>query len=90
MAYRQLFAILSVSMMASPLPAMQQKPAPQAGAPQAPAYARYCLRVDPVTGSRAETIRCETREGWTELGVDVDQEWAQWGIRIVTSRPQDA
>lgn len=90
MAYKQLFAALSMIVAASPLSAMQTRPAPEAAAPQAPAYARYCLKVDPMTGSRMETIRCETREGWAELGVDVDQEWARWGVRIVTSKPQDA
>lgn len=90
MAYKQLFAALSMIVAVSPLSAMQTRPAPEAAAPQAPAYARYCLKVDPMTGSRMETIRCETREGWAELGVDVDQEWARWGVRIVTSKPQDA
>ena len=52
-------------------------------APAAPAGARYCLRVEPITGSRIETIRCETREGWAFLDVDVDQEWAKEGIRVL-------
>jgi len=45
--------------------------------------ARYCLRVEPNTGSRIEAIRCETRQEWAELGVDVDKEWAREGVRVV-------
>jgi hypothetical protein len=53
-------------------------PAP-AGSPGA----RYCLRVDPITGSRIETIQCRTRQDWTELGIDVDVEWAENGVRVI-------
>lgn len=88
MAYKQLFVILSMIVATSPLSATQTKAG--GAAPQAPAYARYCLKVDPVTGSRMETIRCETRDGWADLGVDVDQEWARWGVRIIATKPQDA
>lgn len=90
MAYKQLFVILSMIVATSPLSATQTKAGPEGAAPQAPAYARYCLKVDPVTGSRMETIRCETRDGWADLGVDVDQEWARWGVRIIATKPQDA
>lgn len=88
---RILFVVaLSMIVAASPTSAAQPKGTAEAGAPQAPAGARYCLRVDPMPGSRIETVRCETREGWTELGVDVDHEWAQWGVRIITSKPEAA
>ena len=50
-----------------------------AGTPQT----RYCLRVDPVTGSNVETIQCWTREEWAEQGVDVDKEWAKNGVRAI-------
>ena len=72
-------------LLASSLAAAAQ-PAP-AGAPMAPATALYCLRVDPSVGSRMETIRCETREGWALLDVDVDAEWATWGVRVVSAPP---
>ncbi|HYE28646.1 MAG TPA: hypothetical protein VEA61_10480 [Allosphingosinicella sp.] len=54
-----------------------------AGAPAAGPDARYCLRVEPVTGSRVERIRCWTRERWAGLGVDVDREWAKEGVRVI-------
>ena len=67
--------------------AAQPATAPQTGAPTAPPNARYCLRVDPITGSRMETIRCETRADWAAMDVDVDAEWAKWGVRVVTATP---
>jgi uncharacterized protein YjhX (UPF0386 family) len=39
--------------------------------------------VDPPTGSRIETIQCRTRDEWAQLDVDVDQEWAQNGVRVI-------
>lgn len=51
-------------------------------APAAPSQARYCLRVGPVTGSRMETIRCETRATWAAMEVDIDAEWATEGVRV--------
>jgi hypothetical protein len=36
-----------------------------------------------VTGSRIETIQCKTREDWARLDLDVDQEWAQNGVRVI-------
>ena len=53
------------------------------GAPAGDANTRYCLRVDPITGSRMETIQCRTREDWATLEVDVDQEWAENGVRVL-------
>ena len=83
MAYnRSLFALTLIA-AASPLWASQ----PQPGAPAAPPDARYCLRVDPIIGSRIETIRCETRADWAAMDVDVDAEWARWGVRVVTGVP---
>ncbi|HEU4696765.1 MAG TPA: hypothetical protein VFR92_07365 [Sphingomicrobium sp.] len=44
---------------------------------------RYCLRVDPLIGSRIETIQCKTRDEWATLEIDVDQEWAENGVRVI-------
>ena len=86
MAYKQFLVALSMLAAASPLSAGQPDPAPGAGAsgaPDAPAGAKYCLWVEPVTGSRIESIRCETREGWAWLEIDVDKEWAKEGVRVI-------
>jgi len=53
------------------------------GAPAGDANTRYCLRVDPNTGSRMETVQCRTREDWAQLEVDVDREWAENGVRVL-------
>ena len=82
MAYKQMLAVLSMIAAASPLPASQPEPR-TAVAPEAPADARYCLRVDPITGSRMETVQCRTRDEWAGLEVDVDQEWAENGVRVI-------
>jgi hypothetical protein len=56
---------------------------PAAQAPPGTPYARYCLRVDPLIGSHIETIQCKTRDEWADLGVDVDQEWAENGVKVI-------
>jgi hypothetical protein len=64
--------------------AAQTETAP-ATAPAGTATTRYCLRVDPITGSRIETIQCRTREDWASLEVDVDAEWAENGVRVINA-----
>jgi hypothetical protein len=73
---------LSLIVAASPLTAAQPETDPAAGAPAAGADAKYCLRVDPFTGSRIETIKCWTRQQWADQGVDVDKEWAKDGVEV--------
>ena len=77
------FAALSMMAAASPALASQTEPDPGQGAPQASEGARYCLRVEPTTGSRIEQVQCETRWEWSLLGVDVDKEWAKEGVRVI-------
>jgi hypothetical protein len=87
MAHRELIVALSMIVGISPVSATQTDRPQEAAAPAAPADARYCLRVEPITGSRMETIRCMTREDWARLEVDVDQEWAENGVRIIGPNP---
>jgi hypothetical protein len=75
----ELVVALMMSAAALPLPVNPGAPAAPPGGPET----RYCLRVDPVIGSRIETIQCRTREGWWELGVNVDREWADNGVRVI-------
>ena len=82
MACRELVVALSMIAAASPAVAALPQPVREA-APTAGPDARYCLRVEPVTGSRIETIQCNTREEWAQLDVDVDQEWADNGVRVL-------
>ncbi|MFL6737154.1 MAG: hypothetical protein ACJ8F4_08885 [Sphingomonas sp.] len=86
MAYKAALFALGMIAAASPLAASQPQPVIPAGegAPPAPADARYCLRIDPVIGSRIAAILCETREQWAMLEVDLDEEWAKEGVRVIT------
>lgn len=79
MAQMGLIVALSMAAAALPLPAG----GPATGAPPGSPTTRYCLRVDPETGSRMETIQCRTREEWADLDVNVDVEWAQNGVRVI-------
>jgi hypothetical protein len=79
MAHELFVVALGIS-AALPLPAGN---AGMAGAPSGTPETRYCLRVDPVIGSRIETIQCRTRDGWARLDVDVDQEWAANGVKVI-------
>lgn len=80
---------MTFGMMAVPLGMMlatlQAPAAPPAGegAPAGAAETKYCLRVDPETGSRIETIQCRTRDEWAALDVDVDREWTENGVRVI-------
>jgi len=74
--------VVALTMIAATLP-LPAGNAGTAGAPTGTADTRYCLRVDPPTGSRIETIQCRTREEWASLDVNVDQEWAANGIRVL-------
>lgn len=56
---------------------------PAAAAPPGTPQTLYCLRVDPLIGSRIETIQCKTRDEWAMLGLDVDQEWAENGVKVI-------
>ena len=68
---------------ASPASVIQADRNVEASAPAASADAKYCLWVEPITGSRIEAVRCETRDGWARLEIDVDKEWAREGVRVI-------
>ena len=83
MAHKAMIAALSALVATSAAANIQPAPAP--GAPAGGPNTRYCLRVDPTTGSRMETIQCRTREDWASLDINVDQEWAENGVRVINS-----
>ncbi|HET9336322.1 MAG TPA: hypothetical protein VFO12_07945 [Sphingomicrobium sp.] len=81
MAHGKWIAAFSLIAAASPLAANQ--PEPGTVAPAGGPETRYCMRVEPATGSRIETIECWTRAQWAEQEVDVDKEWAKEGVRVI-------
>ena len=83
MAYKEFVVAFSMIVATSSISAARPEPPREGGAPSAPADARYCLRVEPITGSRIETILCRTREQWAALEVDLDKEWPKEGVRVI-------
>ncbi len=83
MAHKIWAVVFGFIVAASPSSAANPGPASARPAPTDGADARYCLRIEPVTGSRIETVRCWTRAEWVEQGVDVDKEWAKEGVAVI-------
>lgn len=83
MSHWKLAFAWSVAVAVSPALAHPSAPDSPSGAPAAGPDARYCLRVDPITGTLTERVRCWTRRQWDEQGVDVDQAWAEDGVRVI-------
>ena len=86
MAHRLLAVALSMVVTASPLSAASHEPVPAIPAPEDSPGARYCMHVEPDTGSLVERIRCWTRAEWAEQGVDVDREWSREGVAVINNR----
>ena len=86
MARKELILALGTILVASPLAAQPDtQPIVLAGTGTAPAGepgTRYCMRVDPITGSLVETVQCWTRDQWADQGVDVDKEWTKNGVKV--------
>jgi hypothetical protein len=81
MAFKALIVALSAIVAASAAASTQpSEPTAPAGTPET----RYCMRVEPQTGSRIESIECWTREEWAAGGVDVDKDWPKEGVRVLT------
>jgi len=82
MAHPAWIIALGIVAAASPAPATNAQPSPMPEAPAGTPQTRYCMRVDPLTGSLVQTVQCWTREEWAEQGVDVDREWAKNGVNV--------
>jgi hypothetical protein len=83
MSHKKLALPFSLIAVASPVLAQPPQGDSIAGAPAAGPEARYCLRVEAVTGTLTERVRCWTRAQWVEQGVDLDKEWAKEGVRVI-------
>ena len=82
MACKHLVLALSMIAAAAPVPAASQNSG-SAGAPAGRPQTLYCMHIEAITGSRIEEVKCWTRAEWAEQGVDVDQDWAKEGVRII-------
>ena len=83
MAYQQLLIAFGLIVTGAPVSAGWQEPATPEVAPAGNAETRYCLRIEAITGSRLEEVKCWTRQEWAENEVDVDKEWAKEGVKII-------
>ena len=83
MAHKALVAAVGLIAAASPVSATRPEPPLLTTAATDSPDAKYCLRVEPVTGTRLEFVRCWTRQQWAEQDVDVDREWAEEGVAII-------
>jgi hypothetical protein len=83
MAYRQLAVALGLLVAAPPASAGTQDTIPTSVAPAGTPDTKYCMRIEAVTGSRLEELKCWTRAEWAEQGVDVDRDWAKEGVRTI-------
>ena len=82
MAHKAVIAAFSMMAFAAPALASHPEHDPSAAAPQASENAQYCLNIE-ITGSRVEKVLCLTRQEWVDQDVDVDQEWAENGVRVI-------
>ena len=82
MTHKELILALGLIAAAAPLSATAY-PAEGPIAPPGTPDTKYCLRVEPITGSLIGGVKCLTREQWAEGDVDVDEVWARDGVRVV-------
>jgi hypothetical protein len=87
MAHKEFLVALSLIVAAAPVSATQTdaevQPLPANPAPPGGPDTRYCMHIEAVTGSRIENVVCWTRAEWADQGVDVDQDWAKEGVRVI-------
>lgn len=84
MAHRELaFALSMIVAAAVPASATITEPTTTTGAPEAGPDAKYCMRIEAVTGTRLEKVKCWTRQEWADQDVDVDAEWAKEGVTVI-------
>lgn len=74
--------LAAVSMIASAAPLCARE-VRTATVPDGTSETRYCMRLEAVTGSRIEQVRCWTRAEWRERGVDLDRDWPEEGVRTI-------
>jgi len=83
MAHKEWLFALSMVAVASPLAASQPDLGRPTAAPAGTPQTKYCMRIEAVTGTRLETVKCWTREEWAEEGVDIDKDWPKEGVAVL-------
>lgn len=75
--------ILAFALVATAAPLSAIDETRPTAAPEGTETTRYCMRVEAVTGTRIERIRCWTRAEWERQGVDLDKDWPREGVRVI-------
>ena len=83
MAHKDLAVALGMLVAAFPASASVEDTIPTRIAPTGTPETRYCMRIEAVTGTRIEEIKCWTRAEWAEQDVDVDKDWEKEGVRTI-------
>lgn len=86
MAWKSILLASIIVAGAMPVSASQSDPSDDATvqrAPDAPEGALYCLKMEPITGTRIGSILCWTREQWAENDIDLDKAWAEDGVEVI-------
>ena len=82
MAFKIMAATLGLIAAAAPAGAAIHDPGSPTGAPAGGPDTLYCMRIEAVTGTRLEEVKCWTRAEWAEQGVDLDKDWATEGVSV--------
>jgi hypothetical protein len=82
MALKEMALALCMIAVAAPVSATKHE-APLGPAPAGTPDTLYCMRIEAITGSRLEEVKCWTRAEWAENGVDVDKDWAREGVSVI-------
>ena len=86
MAWKRILFASFIAAAAVPVSAsqtMESDDVPATRAPDAPPGALYCLKMEPITGTRIGSVLCWTREQWAENDIDLDKAWAEDGIEVI-------
>ena len=86
MAWKQILLASMLIAGAVPTAASQSDRSDDAvttGAPDAPEGALYCLKMEPITGTRIGSILCWTRQEWADNDIDLDKAWAEDGVEVI-------
>ena len=75
--------IVALGGMLATSPALASQALVPEGAPPAPETALYCLKMEPITGTRIGSVLCWTKQEWADNEIDLDEAWAEDGVEVI-------
>lgn len=82
MAWKTVLIVPALAAAATPAWASQDATEGD-GAPPAAENALYCLKMEPITGTRIGSILCWTRQEWADNDIDLDEAWGEDGVEVI-------